>query len=441
MLTQTMCPLWNNQTFMSEDTYIHTACYGVKDFSTDGHHQDAGPEWLQSSSENPWITWFYSPRAGGAFCIQGQDSSISLTVDDIADTPLRVQERAALSYHLYQHNFHRGWLRRVPSNVSIPSYIEDYLDWEVDLSLYGPSFLDSRDELDHLIRLQNQPGQDDWLNLNRHRYPSAEERLLSFIGEVIRQTDRDMPQIPLPADYRFRQSTASKTADRLIKLARQRQIEFLLAAGACRNDQDWNELINEVKTKEWIKVGNLPQPQPFVPTLAGRRWYEQRFHQIRQEAQGFIAMWFPSAADESSTEMEKIRSTIEDAISEAGYRPYCVINDEGISGGIDDEIIAQIRQSRFLVADLTDLTDEASQGRRNVYYEAGFAYGQGLDVIYTCKRQQFEKNKAAFDIQQMDILQWDVDKIEGKSGIRQRLTNRILARLGRNYSEIGTTTL
>ena len=46
---------------------------------------------------------------------------------------------------------------------------------------------------------------------------------------------------------------------------------------------------------------------------------------------------------------------------------------------INDEIIAQIRRSRFMVCDLTGY-------RGGVYFEAGFAYGLGLDVVYTCRR-------------------------------------------------------
>jgi nucleoside 2-deoxyribosyltransferase len=45
---------------------------------------------------------------------------------------------------------------------------------------------------------------------------------------------------------------------------------------------------------------------------------------------------------------------------------------------INDEIIAQIRRSRFIVCDLTGY-------RGGVYFEAGFAYGLGLEVIYTCR--------------------------------------------------------
>ncbi|MCH7561029.1 MAG: hypothetical protein IIC67_06645 [Thaumarchaeota archaeon] len=47
-------------------------------------------------------------------------------------------------------------------------------------------------------------------------------------------------------------------------------------------------------------------------------------------------------------------------------------------GSIDDLVISQIRQSGLVVADFTF----QNQG---VYYEAGFAFGIGIQVIWTCR--------------------------------------------------------
>ena len=58
-------------------------------------------------------------------------------------------------------------------------------------------------------------------------------------------------------------------------------------------------------------------------------------------------------------------------------------------GGITDEIMAEIRQSRFVIADYT--------GQKNgVYFEAGFALKLGLTVIPTCRTD--EVGKLHFDI-------------------------------------------
>jgi len=49
---------------------------------------------------------------------------------------------------------------------------------------------------------------------------------------------------------------------------------------------------------------------------------------------------------------------------------------------VDVEIIAEIRRSRFLVA---DFTCESGSVRGGVYFETGFAMGIDIPIIWTCK--------------------------------------------------------
>lgn len=65
---------------------------------------------------------------------------------------------------------------------------------------------------------------------------------------------------------------------------------------------------------------------------------------------------------------------------------------------IDDEIIAEIRRSAFLVADFTG-------HRQNVYFETGFAIGLGLQVVWTCRKDEIEK--LHFLIRQYNCLAWE----------------------------------
>jgi hypothetical protein len=51
---------------------------------------------------------------------------------------------------------------------------------------------------------------------------------------------------------------------------------------------------------------------------------------------------------------------------------------------IGDEIISQIRRSKFLIADFTG-------HRGGVYFEAGLAMGLGLPVFWTCRRDDLDK--------------------------------------------------
>ena len=128
--------------------------------------------------------------------------------------------------------------------------------------------------------------------------------------------------------------------------------------------------------------------------------------------QGFVAMWF----DDSM--MKIYDEAISKGILNAGYNPHLVINREH-NGKIDDEIIAQIRQSRFLLADFTG-------HRGGVYYEAGFAQGLGIEVIWTCNKNAIED--LHFDIRQYNCIVWANEDL---NEFKRRITSRIEASIGR----------
>ena len=78
---------------------------------------------------------------------------------------------------------------------------------------------------------------------------------------------------------------------------------------------------------------------------------------------------------------------------------------------------SSIRSARFVVADYTG-------ARGGVYYEAGFAHGLGLPVVFMAK----EGTTIHFDTRQYNTIFW---KAEDLADARERLKNRILATLGR----------
>jgi hypothetical protein len=123
----------------------------------------------------------------------------------------------------------------------------------------------------------------------------------------------------------------------------------------------------------------------------------------------FIAMWFDERMTEARLGMQK-------AVAEAGYEPILVNAVEHINK-IDDEIISQIRKSRFLIADFTG-------HRGGVYFEAGFALGLGLPVIWTCSKEDL--NKLHFDVRQYNCIDW-----QDASDLAHRLQKRIEATIGR----------
>ena len=138
-------------------------------------------------------------------------------------------------------------------------------------------------------------------------------------------------------------------------------------------------------------------------------------------AQAFVAMWF-------GEEMADIyENGIKPAIEQAKYRPIRIDKKDDVVK-IDDEIIAEIRRSRFLVADSTHGKDGARGG---VYFEAGFAFGIGIPVIYTCREDMVEK--IHFDTRQYHHTVWTKPDV-----LRESLRNRIIALLGEGPLRTGS---
>lgn len=116
--------------------------------------------------------------------------------------------------------------------------------------------------------------------------------------------------------------------------------------------------------------------------------------------QAFVAMWFDKEGS-----MDTVRDSIKQAITDAGYVPI-IIDEKEHNNQIVPEILYEIQNSKFLVADLC--------GHRNgVYYEAGYAKGLGKEVILTCRKSDF--SGAHFDVsQQSTVIYEEDDDLYGK---------------------------
>jgi hypothetical protein len=123
----------------------------------------------------------------------------------------------------------------------------------------------------------------------------------------------------------------------------------------------------------------------------------------------FIAMSFAN-----TTEAKETRKAIKSAIIVTGFTPV-IVDEENIDSDqtINDKIIASLKKCKFCIADFTNQS-------RGVYFEGGFALGQGKKVIYTCEEEDFKKN-AHFDIKPLqhiiyktpqELQQKLIDKIE-----------------------------
>lgn len=122
--------------------------------------------------------------------------------------------------------------------------------------------------------------------------------------------------------------------------------------------------------------------------------------------QAFVAMWFDESMDDAWS------NGFEVALSTTGYKPIRIDKKEHVNN-IVDEILVDIRSSRLFVADFTNQ-------RQGVYFEAGYALGNGIPVIWTCREDDL--SKLHFDIKQYNHIVWkNTDDLRGK------LTNRVNA--------------
>ena len=140
-------------------------------------------------------------------------------------------------------------------------------------------------------------------------------------------------------------------------------------------------------------------------------------------SQCFVAMWF----DDSMNDVYE--KGFRAAIATAGYTPLRIDRKPDLIGKIDDEIIAEIRRSRFVVA---DFTHGETGARGGVYYEAGFAHGLDLPVIFTCRKDMIDETH--FDTRQFYHILWEQENIED---LHKQLTDRILAAIGQGPNRNG----
>ncbi|WP_394653065.1 hypothetical protein [uncultured Sphingomonas sp.] len=188
----------------------------------------------------------------------------------------------------------------------------------------------------------------------------------------------------------------------------------------------------------WIEAANMQELTGFLSALVADELIEYVANQPRLTGKGmmrldmldqgavntdqvFVAMWF---GEEMSMAYEE---GIVPGLADAGYRAFRIDQSEH-ANKIDDEIIAEIRRSRFLVADFTagSITVENDTHfipRGGVYYEAGFAQGLGLPVIWTVRSDQI--NAVHFDTRQFNHIVWN-----DPEDLRVRLTRRVQAVIG-----------
>lgn len=123
----------------------------------------------------------------------------------------------------------------------------------------------------------------------------------------------------------------------------------------------------------------------------------------------FIAMSF-------AKEMEPVREAIKKAVTECGFNPR-IMDEIEHNHQIVPEMLYEIRQARFVIAELTGHNNGA-------YFEAGYALGHGKEVIQVCNKEKFGED-GHFDVKQINTVMW-----ENEEELTEKLIARIKATVG-----------
>ena len=232
-----------------------------------------------------------------------------------------------------------------------------------------------------------------------------------------KETTRPMPSALEQMDYclQFLESK-TKVLGGAVRIAS--HLDEIRAATLLKNADETRYLLEEIRDKGWIKIkpGAVVTRSAVVILSKGYQRLEELKKTNAASDQGFVAMWLDSSMDKAWEE------GLEPGIREAGYKALRIDRNES-NDKIDDEIIAEIRRSRFVVADFT--SDPPENARGSVYYEAGFARGLNIPVIFTCREDLIEH--IHFDTRQYRHIRWEKEKLEN---LRKQLKKRILATIG-----------
>lgn len=153
--------------------------------------------------------------------------------------------------------------------------------------------------------------------------------------------------------------------------------------------------------------------------MAGWARYELLKHQRVDSRTAFMAMKFGDAELNGMVEKH-----FKPAVARAGFE-LRLLTDGQAAGLIDDQIRVALRRARFMIADLT-------HGNRGAYWEAGFAEALGRPVIYTCRKDAWDRKDenddrlVHFDTNHLVTVMWDPAKPEE---VARKLTATIRATL------------
>ncbi len=169
------------------------------------------------------------------------------------------------------------------------------------------------------------------------------------------------------------------------------------------NENEFKYYVNKAKELDYLEYDSK---QMIRLTLNGWKRLSSTKQLLQKSNRVFVAMWF----DQSLNDIWE--NGFKSALIEIGFKPQRIDLQEH-NEKICDRIISEIRQSRLLIADFTGQ-------RGGVYFEAGFAMGLGIPVIWSCSEKDIEN--LHFDTRQYNHIVW-----QNSQDLKTKLINRIKA--------------
>ena len=182
--------------------------------------------------------------------------------------------------------------------------------------------------------------------------------------------------------------------------------------GYCWDHKEFMAYLYYLKEKDFLGVMDLGAKIELRLKMAGQIEIDKFSSDLTAKSQAFVAMDFRNTPVEVFTEGISPLSSTEST----GYNVKRIDYVEH-NGDIVDEIILEISRSRFVIADV-------SENNKGVFFEAGYAMGLNIPVIWTCQKEKFE-NGPHFDTNHFNHILW-----EDVHDLRSRLEKRILAIFG-----------
>lgn len=187
-----------------------------------------------------------------------------------------------------------------------------------------------------------------------------------------------------------------------------------------KNNNEFKFYINTLNEKNLINIksklgsdvrslGGSHTPDGFELSITfdGFAYYEKITNEGLKSTNCFIAMNF----DDS---MSETRMAIKSACKKTGFNPILIDEIHYASDStINDAIIAELKKSKFCIADFTGQKD-------GVYFESGFALGRGLKVIYSVLKSDLKNSH--FDTKHFPHITYDTNK-----ELEEKLINKIEA--------------